>query len=86
MISMIEGLKPCPLCKFSDIHYYQEGFARKDEDDFWFIDIAISHCIECNYCGHLVESMSYEGAKEEWNRGKLSEWEKRQFARTRRIN
>lgn len=82
---MLNGLKPCPLCKSDDIHYYQEGLARRDEIDFWFIDEA-SHCIECNCCGHMVESLSLGEAKEEWNRGELSEWEKRQLARKEFVN
>lgn len=78
---MIEGLKPCPVCKHvDDIHYYQEGLARRDENGFWFVDTMVSHCFECDYCGHYVENLTLGRAKEEWNSGKLSEWEKKQLA------
>lgn len=79
---MIDGLKPCPVCKHVyDIHYYQEGLARRDEVDFWFIDDAISHCIECDYCGHYVEDLSLDRAKEKWNSGEISKWEEACWAK-----
>ena len=72
----MEEFKPCPVCGSTNLHYYEEGLARRDEDDFWFIDATVSNCLECNECGHVVEEDTYYDLIKTWNKGELSGWEK----------
>lgn len=67
-------MKLCPVCNHNDIHIFEEGIARKDDNEFWFTEIPET-IIECNCCGHEVRGYSKEEAVQEWEISKASDWE-----------
>lgn len=69
-------MKVCPLCKKSYIRIIEEGIARKEENRFWFIEQP-EFIIQCANCGCERRSWSLEKAKEEWNNGEVSDWERK---------
>ena len=67
-------LKPCRVCKSTDIIYYTQEPHEKSETEWWFVDKAYYH-IECNNCGHTVVAENYYDAVNDWNRGQIPPWE-----------
>ncbi len=69
-------LRSCPVCNHNNTHTYEEGFARRYENNFWFID-DVETFIECDICGHTASGWSEDEAAEEWNTKEPDEWELR---------
>lgn len=69
-------MKPCPLCNSTDIRMIEEAPARKDGDNYWFIDDP-EYIIECDNCGHEARGWSVQEVEEEWDKGEISTLEKR---------
>lgn len=78
-------LRNCPLCGSNVIHYYEQGLARHNELEWWFIEQPESS-YECEECGHMVFGRSEEEAKETWNKAEVADWERAWWnvAQTRR--
>ena len=72
----MEEIKPCPVCGSTDVRYYEEGLARRDENNFWFVEETVSECLECNNCGHVAEGRTYHNLIKNWNEEELPGWEK----------
>lgn len=73
-------LRNCPLCGKNDFRIFEQGPARREENDMWFTDIT-EHIIECNNCGHQASGWSKDEAHEEWNTKNPDEWEIRWWNR-----
>lgn len=67
-------LHACPVCGSTDQRMYEEGMARRDENDMWFTD-EVSTTIECNVCGHNVSDWNEVDVLEKWNNTPPSKWE-----------
>lgn len=78
-------LRNCPLCGSNVIHYYEQGLARHNELEWWFIE-KTEKFLECEECGHTTSGWEEGEAEEEWNRGEVAEWERAWWnvAQTRR--
>lgn len=70
-------LRNCPVCGHHDMHFFEEGPARKDENgEWWFVDVT-EKFIECNVCGHSTSDWDEGGAELLWNTESPQEWELR---------
>ena len=72
------ALRNCPVCGGSDLHFFEQGLARRDANDMWFIEVT-EKAIECNTCGHEVYAWYESEVEKVWNTQEPKEWEIREW-------
>ena len=78
-------LRICPVCGSHSVSRFKEGLAREDaNEEIYFVDMPVDHCIVCPYCGHSAYSRSWEEVEKLWNTEKPSQWELDRWAKRNR--
>ena len=67
-------LRPCPICKHTDLSFFEEGVARKRDEEMYFIERPEYH-IECDTCGYEIYGYGKKDAELSWNTTEPSQWE-----------